>query len=1140
MSAADSSPGNNGGGGRVRSLSAAASGAVRAGTVIGSVGRAVEELVRNAASASAATVTVVVGSGGGGGAGSGSGSSSSSSSSLPSQSSSIITVHDDGRGIDPRSLQKYVGTDHCSSWGAASSSSSSSSSSRAGLGAGAGGRGNWQAAASVGLFAERGESLRSIAALAVEMRIASSSSVGIGEEEEEEEEEANGGAVSGTSAAFAGEENRRQSLPAMAEGEKKRRTAAAHHHHHQAHSQQQQQQQQQVVVRCEKVLREGRAVSFSSSSSSATGTGRTWDDAGTSVHASSGGGDADGSSILPPALLVGAATTSGIRDVTAVGGKRSRSSFGGTSSKGAYLYNRSLQQQQQQTTGTAITVVGLFHRYAVRRRHQERTTGVGGGNGGVNGGANRSSSRTATAAAASADLSQARICLRSMALAYPLLAFRLIDGRTGTVDSSWDGVAAAAPARNGDARSTSRPRFDPSLPLTANFSAQRDTSINSSSSSSHLSLFQNDNVADDNTAGNLVDSRSRRFRQHCGEAALRNHRLVGMVYDEEVESTSSHSNMSCNSNSSSVALPRRRRSARLPWSVVGVLCIGTATDDNSNNNNPLDDVNTRTEQLQQQQQKKKADRAIIKSRQHELVFINKRPARYNNVLAAIVQDEISTFLPLQEDGQPPSSSSFVVHATVAPRDVDLIIDENRSSLAVPQRERMERLLRRAVASTMKNNGYTRRRASQQSDRGLSSRRRRGHHPQQQSQMRNSSRHHHSRGGRSAFDPSSVLGSISTNSDSTAFASVGSIASSKVISGEAVFKSSSSALPSSPYFSTSSSRSGGDSSSNADVDTDKPSSASPFTDAFFGSQPMTDLERKSPAVCFEEAFLSTGPTNNGVTIEGSEPSDNDENDPPAEEDHSLDVTNTSWTRTRLRALENQISSLVVDPGQGSRGAAPSMTLSKEMLSKAEVIAQLDEKYVLIKAGGLLCVVDQHAADERVSLERLERRLLTEIQDGAGAHTEGGNNRGAPLMRSVSLLPAQAISLSPSQLAVVQHNTDLLEQWRFSVELPSNPHEPLLLKGVPGIGDKVAKKGDFLQYLQALESRSSDAALVTPAFIKRTIASNACRYSIMFGDHLSSEQMENLIGSLSKCDLPFICAHGRPSVIPLLSLKGLDDE
>jgi DNA mismatch repair ATPase MutL len=374
-------------------------------------------------------------------------------------------------------------------------------------------------------------------------------------------------------------------------------------------------------------------------------------------------------------------------------------------------------------------------------------------------------------------------------------------------------------------------------------------------------------------------------------------------------------------------------------------------------------------------------------------------------------------------------------------------------------------------------------------------------------------------------------------------SVGSIASSKIISGEAVVKKPSSALPSSPYFSSSSDRasSGSD---NADAENNPPqgnsssmiksSSASPFSDAFLSGQPMTDLARKDPpTVCFEEAFFSSEGTGGGI-IAGSE---------TATRNDSTEVEmqpQPSWTRTRLRALESQISSLAVDPataarGRGTRRSAPPMTLSKEMISKSQVVAQVDDKFIVINAGGLLCIVDQHAASERVGLERLERRLVAET-----ASQEDGGNQQAPLLRSVPLLPAQAISLSPGQFAVVQQNKHLLSQWRFTVDLPDHPSEPLLLKGVPGISDKLATRQDFLQYLQALESRSSDAALVTPAFIKRTIASQACRYAIMFGDPLSHEAQKSLIEDVSKCNLPFICAHGRPSIVPLLSLENLGEE
>ena len=43
------------------------------------------------------------------------------------------------------------------------------------------------------------------------------------------------------------------------------------------------------------------------------------------------------------------------------------------------------------------------------------------------------------------------------------------------------------------------------------------------------------------------------------------------------------------------------------------------------------------------------------------------------------------------------------------------------------------------------------------------------------------------------------------------------------------------------------------------------------------------------------------------------------------------------------------------------------------------------------------------------------------------------------------------------------------------------------------------------------------------------------AIKFGDALTSDECLTLIGQLSQCNLPFQCAHGRPSLIPVLDLK-----
>lgn len=48
------------------------------------------------------------------------------------------------------------------------------------------------------------------------------------------------------------------------------------------------------------------------------------------------------------------------------------------------------------------------------------------------------------------------------------------------------------------------------------------------------------------------------------------------------------------------------------------------------------------------------------------------------------------------------------------------------------------------------------------------------------------------------------------------------------------------------------------------------------------------------------------------------------------------------------------------------------------------------------------------------------------------------------------------------------------------------------------------------------------------------SRACRSAIMFNDPLELEECKVLVEKLGKCMFPFQCAHGRPSMIPLVDL------
>jgi DNA mismatch repair protein MLH3 len=46
--------------------------------------------------------------------------------------------------------------------------------------------------------------------------------------------------------------------------------------------------------------------------------------------------------------------------------------------------------------------------------------------------------------------------------------------------------------------------------------------------------------------------------------------------------------------------------------------------------------------------------------------------------------------------------------------------------------------------------------------------------------------------------------------------------------------------------------------------------------------------------------------------------------------------------------------------------------------------------------------------------------------------------------------------------------------------------------------------------------------------------------MFNDELSHEQCNDLLLRLSQCAFPFQCAHGRPSIVPIIDLAAMPEK
>lgn len=263
-----------------------------------------------------------------------------------------------------------------------------------------------------------------------------------------------------------------------------------------------------------------------------------------------------------------------------------------------------------------------------------------------------------------------------------------------------------------------------------------------------------------------------------------------------------------------------------------------------------------------------------------------------------------------------------------------------------------------------------------------------------------------------------------------------------------------------------------------------------------------------------------------------------------------------------------------------------SLSRKHLACSRVIGQFAKKYIVVlstcrlqrneseeaKGGSmpesdnrqLLLCIDQHAADERIHYDAYcnsLRKIRTQHADGTSAemtavHAESFtpphshrqmqthqvddisgfyeivNIRENPYFTTISNAQKQTIDLYASNLT----------SWGFgySILLKPSPSEyTLFMHEVPKLHSELLTLDDFLEYIQLLaRSCYTPSFLLQPPCFDRILTSHSCRHSIMFGDTLTRNQCVDLVHKLSNpnyTNYPFQCAHGRPSVAPLMEIK-----
>ena len=169
-----------------------------------------------------------------------------------------------------------------------------------------------------------------------------------------------------------------------------------------------------------------------------------------------------------------------------------------------------------------------------------------------------------------------------------------------------------------------------------------------------------------------------------------------------------------------------------------------------------------------------------------------------------------------------------------------------------------------------------------------------------------------------------------------------------------------------------------------------------------------------------------------------------------------------------------------------------------------MGQVASCYILAKKGDDLYIIDQHAAHERVRYDKLCK-----------------SSEAIPMQ---SILVPQYSEATDDEMNLVEEERETLLDLGFDVELGG----PTKIKLVGAPVDLVESKA--FEILQYVFSYLHEHQQPTKAQLRHEMLAYAsCRGAIKAGHNLNMYQMTTLIEDLFSTEKPYVCPHGRPTII-----------
>jgi len=177
-----------------------------------------------------------------------------------------------------------------------------------------------------------------------------------------------------------------------------------------------------------------------------------------------------------------------------------------------------------------------------------------------------------------------------------------------------------------------------------------------------------------------------------------------------------------------------------------------------------------------------------------------------------------------------------------------------------------------------------------------------------------------------------------------------------------------------------------------------------------------------------------------------------------------------------------------------------------------VHQVCNTYIIAGNEDNLIIVDQHAAAERITLERLKNNISLESQ---------------------TLLLPEVCHLTESQIELLEKSSDLM--LKFGIHYEKLAKDLISVNAIPAILESCDAKSlmnDIVEEMAAF----GDAYTIEEK-IHKILSTISCHGSLRAGKKLTIAEMNHLLRQMEKTENIAQCCHGRPSYI-MLSQKNLD--